>query len=174
MLPERAGGAPGCVSTSPLTRASSKTTTPAKPPWIFALKCQAEESSPDMSLPVLKWRFSSPTAPTSQNQPSLPCRMGLLQLRAAGRGRAETLREKQQQNPTHQQLYFTHELLFLKKKLLKSEEKLQIVNFRSPPSRAALSHPRAKCRRESAGQPRWDHSFSFCYAEVMGSPSQDR
>lgn len=117
MLPESAGCTPGCVSTSPLTWALSKTTTPAKPPRIFALKCQAEESSPDLSLPVQKWRFSSPTAPTSQNQPSLPSWMGLLQLRAAGRGRAETLQQKQQ-NPAHQQLYFTHKLLFLKKTLL--------------------------------------------------------
>lgn len=67
---------------------------------------------------------------------------------------------------------------FLKKKKKKScstsEQKLQIVNFRSLPSSVPLSCPRPKRRRESTGQLRCDHSFSFRYTEVMGRPSQDR
>lgn len=71
---------------------------------------------------------------------------------------------------SHMNSFFSKE----EKNCLTSEEKLQIVNFRSLPSRVPLSCPRLKRRRESAGQLRCDHSFSFCYREVMGRPSQDR
>lgn len=73
-----------------------------------------------------------------------------------------------------EQSCFTHELIFSEeqKNLLNLRRKLQTVKFRSLPSRAALSCPRLKRRRESAGRLRWDHPFSFCYAEVRADPAR--
>lgn len=55
-------------------------------------------------------------------------------------------KRKKRKKEKKQQSYFTHELIFFWS-YWTSEEKLQIVNLRSLPSRVPLSWPRLKCRQ---------------------------